>query len=165
MSWNSWDAALEKGPGPFLFKLGCFCVPLLIGTICLFWFVGCFSETLQVSQEEFGPRALLKKYEWFKNASAALDARAASIRVYEQRFERLKKEYQGEPRNKWSREDREQANLWEQEVAGLRASFNNLAAEYNAQMAKFNWQFCNKGTLPQGATEPLPREYKPYKTE
>ena len=62
----------------------------------------------------------------------------------------------------WPREDREQFNLWEQEVAGIKASYNMLAADYNAQMAKFNWAFAERGKLPEGATDPLPREYKPY---
>ena len=39
---------------------------------------------------------------------------------------------------------------------------HGLAAEYNAQMAKFNWAFTNQGKLPAGATEVLPREFKPY---
>lgn len=30
------------------------------------------------------------------------------------------------------------------------------------QMVKFNWRFCNAGTMPQGTGDPLPREYKPY---
>jgi hypothetical protein len=44
----------------------------------------------------------------------------------------------------------------------MKYSFNQLAADYNAQMAKINYAFCNVGQLPQGATTPLPREYKPY---
>lgn len=55
-------------------------------------------------------------------------------------------------------------NRWSQEVAGIKASYNSLAAEYNSQMSKFNWQFAEKGKLPPGATDPLPREFKPYVT-
>lgn len=40
-----------------------------------------------------------------------------------------------------------------------------VTAEYNAAMVKFNYAFCNVGTLPQGATTPLAREYKTYLTE
>ena len=39
---------------------------------------------------------------------------------------------------------------------------NQLCAEYNSAMSKFNYRFTNIGDLPEGATEPLPREYKPY---
>lgn len=109
--------------------------------------------------------SLLKKYTMFKDMSAALDAKIASIQVYEKRFESLKKDYGTSKRSEWSREDREQANLWESEVSGIKASYNELAARYNADMAKINYRFCNVGDLPQGATDPLPRNYKPYLTE
>jgi hypothetical protein len=52
----------------------------------------------------------------------------------------------------------------ESEVAGVKASYNSLAAEYNANMVKVHWAFCNAGDLPAGAAEALPREYKPYET-
>jgi len=73
--------------------------------------------------------------------------------------------YGSAARKEWAREDREQFNVWSSEVAGVKASYNSLAAEYNAQMAKMNWRFTNVGMLPQGATQPLPREYKPYVEE
>jgi hypothetical protein len=69
---------------------------------------------------------------------------------------------EGESRKDWAREDREQLNVWMQEVAGVKASFNQLAAEYNANMAKFNYRFTNAGDLPRGATEVLPREFRTY---
>jgi len=50
-------------------------------------------------------------------------------------------------------------------VAGIKASYNQLAAEYNAGMVKINWRYTNVGDLPPGSTEPLPREFKPYITE
>ena len=68
-------------------------------------------------------------------------------------------------RNQWPREDREQYNVWSSEVAGVKASYNSLAAEYNSQMAKFNWRFANVGELPQDAEKPLLREFKPYTTQ
>lgn len=121
-----------------------------------------WTETKQVIRDETGPRKLLARYNWFKDAAAQLDARLASLKNYEQRFENLKKDNAGLPRNKWSREDREQSNLWEQEVAGIKASYNNLAAEYNAAMSKEQWRFCNAGMLPEGAERVLPREFRSY---
>ena len=108
------------------------------------------------------PSEMLKKYEWFKDASAQCDKKMADIQVYESRFKQLKSEYAGVMRDKWSREDREQYNMWLDEVSGLQASYNALAADYNSAMSKFNYRFCNVGDLPQGATQPLPREVKPY---
>ncbi len=85
-----------------------------------------------------------------------------------QKWERVKREgylkfdYAGKARSEWSREDREQYNIWISEVSGIQASYNSLAAEYNGAMAKINYAFCNVGQLPKGAIEPLPREFKPY---
>ncbi len=128
---------------------------------------GCnwFREAKEVAQEELGPKELLRKYEWFKNASSQLDKKQADIKVYEKRISSMTKNYEDVPRNKWAREDREQYNLWDSEVAGIKASYNTLAADYNAQMAKVNWRFANVGQLPEGAEDPLPREFKPYQEE
>ena len=132
-------------------------VLIIIGSL-----LGWFSEGTKVVQEEFGPRAILKKYEWFKDASAALDEKKANIAVYETRLTGIEDAYKGVSRKDWPRDDREQYSIWSSEVAGVRASYNDLAAEYNSEMSKFNWRFANKGDLPKGADEPLPREYKPY---
>jgi hypothetical protein len=112
--------------------------------------------------EQFKPEELLRKYEWFKDASSQLDQKLATLKVYENKFNDLKQQYNNVPRNKWGSDDREQYNIWQSEQAGISASYNDLAAQYNSAMSKFNYRFCNKGDLPQGATEPLPREYKPY---
>ena len=124
--------------------------------------LGWFSEAGKVVQEEFGPRASLDKYEWFKDAAAQLEKKQADIGVYESRMKSMDDTYKDRPRYQWPREDREQYNVWVSEVAGVKASYNSLAADYNGQMAKFNWAFANVGQLPRGADMPLPREFKPY---
>jgi hypothetical protein len=161
-NWNNMDPANSKGPIGFgmkwifiVFALACF------GGV-LSYSVGWFGEAGQVVREEFGPRALLKKYEWFKDASAQLDAKVANIDAAQARIKSLDDTYAGTARNQWARADLEQYNLWQNEVSGLKANFNNLAAEYNAAMAKFNYRFTNAGDLPQGATQVLPRQFKPY---
>jgi len=94
--------------------------------------------------------------------SAQLDKKVADINVYETRIINLKEEYKNIPRNKWARDDREQYSIWISELSGIKASYNGLAAEYNSAMSKFNYSFCNTGSLPEGASNPLPKEYKPY---
>ena len=139
-------------------------VLLVLFVLCLIllqFIRGC-NEAADVAHEEFGPRELLRKYEWFKDASAQLDKKKADIKVYESRLSTMNETYEGVKRSEWPKEDREQFNLWTSEVAGVRASYNTLAADYNSQMSKFNWAFTNAGQLPQGATETLPREYKSY---
>lgn len=124
--------------------------------------LGWFTSAASVVSKQLDPSEVQRKYEWFKDASAALDAKQASIKVYESRLASMKDQYGASPRSKWARDDREQWNLWESEASGVRASYNELAADYNSQMAKWNWRFANRGELPSGATTPLPRDYKPY---
>ena len=112
--------------------------------------------------KEFKPSELLRKYEYFKDMSAMLDKKTADISVYEGKIKSLEKDYEGIKRVDWARDDREQLSIWRSEFDGIKASYNELAAEYNSAMSKFNYAFCNIGTLPQGATIPLPREFKPY---
>lgn len=120
---------------------------------------------INTAYKEFKPEELLRKYEWFKDAHAQLDAKQANIAVYNKRFNSLKSSYGKDSNNRkeWTRDDRESFDQWQSELSGVVASYNDLAAEYNSQMSKFNWRFCNKGNLPEGATETLPREYVPYK--
>ncbi|MBS3166753.1 hypothetical protein J4403_00915 [Candidatus Woesearchaeota archaeon] len=165
MSWNDYEISAEKGPFSIIMRV--FFLFLIMGIIIgiIGYAISWFSETGKVAKEEFGARALLEKYEWFKNASATLDKQKADIQVYEKRISMMEEDYKNLPRNKWSREDREQCNVWKSEVAGIIAGYNGLVAEYNAQMAKFNWRFANAGMLPEGATEPVRRKYKEYKIE
>jgi Skp family chaperone for outer membrane proteins len=122
------------------------------------------NRAADVAAAQVDPATLLKRYEWFKDAAAQLDKKKADIAVNESRLTQLKQSYEGKSRSEWAREDREQANVWAMEVAGMQASFNGLAAEYNAAMAKANYAFTNIGELPKGAAVPLPREFKAYVT-
>lgn len=159
---SDYEKAAEHGPMSLGIKL-----IVLFACLGLIGFVvgyplGWFTETAQVAQEQFGPRASLEKYSWFKDVAAQLERKKADIAVYEGRIQAMQETYKSVPRQQWPREDREQVNVWSSEVAGVKASYNNLAADYNAQMAKFNWRFANVGDLPKGADVPLPREFKTY---
>jgi hypothetical protein len=107
-------------------------------------------ETARVTQKEFGPEAMLKKYEYFKDLSAAIDEKNATITTYESQLSTIK--------------DKESFyyQQTQSEMMGLISMHNSLCAEYNSAMSKFNYSFCNKGTLPQSNLVPLPREMKPY---
>ena len=163
--WQDYKRAAERGPMAIAVKviLSIFVFGVLISVIG--YGLGWFGETARVTQEEFGPRAMLEKYEWFKDAAAQLEKKQADIAVYDGRMTAMNGTYKDLVRQKWPREDREQHNVWSSEVAGVKASYNSLAAEYNSQMAKFNWRFANVGELPKGADTPLPREFKPYTTQ
>lgn len=129
--------------------------------------VGCgfVGEANQVAREEVGPRALLKKYEWFKDAAAKLDATKANIEVQQARIAGIEKRYEGVAPQDWHRSDVERLAVAEAELAGLKASFNAVAAEYNSRMVKANYQFTNVGDLPHGESQVLPREYRVYLTK
>lgn len=94
---------------------------------------------------------LLKKYEYFKDLSAAIDKKRADIELYQIEISSYTKE-----------DDRFYVEQRKSELIGIIAMHNQLCAEYNSAMSKFNYRFTNTGDLPEGATEPLPREYKPY---
>ena len=123
------------------------------------------NRALTVASEELDPRTLLRRYEWFKDAAAQCEKKQADVRIYESRLKQLMADYAGKPRSEWSRQDREQYNIWLSETTGIQSSYNTLAAEYNAAMAKINYAFTNIGQLPRGADRALPREFKPYTTE
>ncbi|MDO8574678.1 MAG: hypothetical protein Q7R61_00125 [bacterium] len=165
MKWGDYERAAERGPMSIAVKviLAVFALSVVVGG--LGYVAGWFSEAAKVVQDEFGPKAMLTKYEWFKDAAANLEKKQADVTVYDGRMKAMDETYKGLPRQKWPREDREQHNVWVSEVAGVKASYNQLAADYNSQMAKFNWRFANVGELPKGADRPLPREFKSYETK
>lgn len=144
----------------FLIVLGIIVLLVILVIVgnALRWFGG----AIEVAHEEFSAKALLQKYEWFKDTSASLNKKQADIKIYDSRIKQMEEDYKDASRKDWDRTDKEQMSIWQTELAGVKASYNSLAAEYNSQMVKFNWRFCNKGTLPEGATEPLPREFAPY---
>lgn len=126
---------------------------------------GYVSDAQNTVYEETKASTLLKKYEWFKDAAASLDKKMADVAVYEAKIRGMEESYEGEKRKDWDRVDKQQHSQWNTEMLGIKASYNKLAADFNAQMAKENYRFCEVGRLPEGADKPLPRKYKPYITE
>ena len=108
-------------------------------------------DAKETAYNEFKVSTLLKKYEYFKDLSAAIDKKRADIEVY-----------QAEIQSFTDKDDRFYVEQRKSELLGIIAMHNQLCAEYNSAMSKFNYRFTNVGDLPEGAVEPLPREYKPY---
>ena len=115
-------------------------------------FSGC-DDAVQTAHDQFAPSALLKKYEYFKNLSAAIDEKRADIEMYQTEIEGM------EVTDKDTRFYKEQRKS---ELLGIISIHNNLCKEYNAAMSKFNYRFTNAGDLPETNLTPLPREMKPY---
>jgi len=85
-TWQDYERAAEHGPMAISIKIifGLCVLGILVSGIG--YSLGWFSETAQVTQGEFGPRAMLEKYEWFKDAAAQLDKKQADITVYNGRI-------------------------------------------------------------------------------
>ena len=132
-------------------------VMLIVLSSTLHW----CSRASQVVQQELDPQVLLDRYMWFKDASAQLDKKLADIKVYEVKLQSNKSLY-GADAKAWPKDIRGEFSLSQSEVAGIKSSYNILAAQYNADMAKINYKYTNVGGLPKGATTVLPKEYKPY---
>lgn len=138
---------------------------LIVFGLAALWVIsfvlGWTGRAVDVVVQQTDPFELQRKYELFKDEAAQLDRKVADIHVYEARFRAFGSKDLSCPRD-LGRTALEQCMVWTQEVAGVIASYNDLAADYNAQMSKWNYKFCNVGSLPKGATEPLPREFKRY---
>lgn len=107
--------------------------------------------------EQFSPSAMLKKYESFKDLLTKLDEKRALILVYDSQIEELKLDNTID-----SKEKSYQLSLLATERIGAVASYNMIAADYNARMSKFNYRFTNVGDLPESNLEPLPRDVANY---
>lgn len=108
------------------------------------------SQAVDVAAEEFNPKAMLRKYEWFKDASNSLDGMRNNIANAVTTIDGIREMYRDVPRKDWDRWDRQQLMQSIQELNGLRQIYNGLAAEYNSQSAKFNWRAFDKteGDMP-----------------
>ncbi len=148
-------------------NFGYFVVILILGIVAVVLVIttrfAC--GAIDVIADEVNPQVLQAKYEEFKDMYATLEAKKANIAVQAGKLINMENMYTDIPRTEWDRSDINNYNLWQSEVDGTVMSYNLLASEYNAAMAKWNWRFCNIGTLPEGADVPLPREFAPYEYE
>ena len=108
-SYKEWESEAERSPFWFAVKFVCGATLVLgctiAGCVALGVFgttAGVVKEAATVAREEFGPRALLTKYEWFKDASAALDKKRADVGVYDRRLSSLSVAYEGVARRQWA---------------------------------------------------------------
>lgn len=138
--------------------LGLCCLALVaVPVTCVVGGVGWFAgEAVGVARDEFGPRAAVRKYEWFKDAWAQLQAREANIKERKSQLAALEASYADTPRGQWPREDRQTWAQISAEISGMVAAYNDLAAEYNANRSKATFSFAERG---------LPEQVVPMKAE
>lgn len=126
---------------------------LFFGIIVFFTCVRLCSSTSDVIHKEFNAGALLKKYEYFKDLSAAIDKKRADIGMYQSEISGMTSD---------DKDDKFYIQQRKSELLGIISMHNELCSEYNAAMSKFNYRFTNAGDLPASNLTPLPREIKPY---
>ena len=85
-----------------------------------------YNSTMNVIHKEFSTEALLKKYEYFKDLSASIDAKRANILLMSSTL---------------SKDDKQSMT----ELIGVVSIHNQLCSEYNSAMSKFNYRFTNIG--------------------
>lgn len=133
----------------FFWKIGVFILILVIGANVL----GFFGDGAKLLKQELSPTAIQKKYEWFKDASASLDAKSAAIEVNKQAVTDLQETY-GKDMKSWPRDVRQDLSMTRAELRGSILSYNRLRAEYNSQSSKWNWErFEGKSPLNQNYKE------------
>lgn len=132
-------------------------------SICLIS-TGCrhLADANETIYQETKASTLLERYERFKDMYSNLNSKLATISVLESKIDSLEADYEGVPKSEWQRVDSQTLSQWRSEIDALKASYNNLAAQYNADMSKANYRYTNVGDLPKGATEPLPRQVAPF---
>lgn len=147
-SISDYEKRLNNNPKSTILKglLWLFGIVILFSTLS--YGFGWFSEAAAVAKEEFGAKASLKKYEWFKDASETILEKKQTILVYQTNVDQMKKDYSDTKRKDWDRIDKQQYNQWSLEIVGLKASYNKVVKEYNAQSSKFNWKIYNTSDLP-----------------
>lgn len=122
----------------------------IMGTCCYFC-----NDAARTAKREYSASTMLKKYEYFKNLSSAIDKKRADIEMYQAEIMELKQ-------NAKDNDDKFEIQQRKSELLGIISIHNSLCSEYNAQMSKFNYRFTNSGDLPETNLTPLPREFKPY---
>lgn len=163
---DDYEKKFQKGPVSFATKI--FVTIALISLVggIIFGINKIFFATMnnagQVVSKELSPTALNNKYNWFKDAHAQLDAKRATITELQGKIKRISDANIGTSRNQWARTDLQSVNQWDTERDGVIASYNSLAAEYNAEMSKWHTGFVNAGKLPAGGNGEIPRNVAPY---
>lgn len=129
-------------------------IGIIVGIMITSTILSTCNDGLETARKEFQPSALLKKYEYFKDLSAAIDKKVADIEMYQSEIKDLPN---------IEKDDKEYLRQRKSELLGIISMHNQLVSEYNSAMAKFNYKLCNKGDMPYTNLEPLPREFKEYK--
>lgn len=113
------------------------CIPAIIFVVALFvigYGLRWFGEAGEVARDEFGARAAVYKYEWFKDKSNSLTAAEERIKITEAALADFKNDVG--VRENWTFEDKDQYSRLTTDLRGQKAHFEQLKAEYRAACLK-----------------------------
>jgi hypothetical protein len=121
----------------------------------------------KVVEQQVAPGVLLQRYNDFKDTLASLDAIMADIKAQQSNLEatvaaQVDADGKPLPQSQWPQDVRFDYSQSRKELLGKIQAYNKLASDYNAAMAKWQYNFTNVGSLPKGADKPLPREVRKY---
>lgn len=119
-------------------------------------------QATNVALKEYGPEAVNRKYQWLKEAREALDQKKANIAARQAVLQELEANYSEVSRSEWAKSDLTEYNLARSELTGSKEAYNNLAAQYNAEIKKVTVGIANYGVEPPTGFDGLPTEYAPY---
>jgi len=146
LNLNSYEKAAGKGPGALLWKVFLLMLTASIVLGITGYALGWFGEAAQVAKEEFGPRAMLDKYEWFINQANSVEKMDRDVTLYENRVKSIEQQYAGYGKNmaQWPPHIQVQYNREKQQaredLIAVASQRNNLVRDYNSQSEKFNWK-------------------------
>lgn len=145
MSWEDGERRLERGPvSAGIWVIGIIFVLSLVGGLAA-WGLGLFGEAASVAQKEFGPRAALKKYEWFIEQASSIQKMDKDAAMFESRAAAVKEQYKGYGADmaKWPPHIQAQYNkdtaTAREDLLAVASQRNTLVRDYNAASDKFNW--------------------------
>lgn len=144
MSWDRYERAAERGPMSLFWAIFLLVMAIAIVVGIAGYTLGWFGEGMQVAQEEFGPRAMLKKYEWFIDQANRIEKMDRDITLFKDRVVTTDKQYESYgDKQKWSLDVRVQYNraieTTQTDLLAVASQRNGLVQEYNAASEKFNW--------------------------
>lgn len=147
MSWDSWEAAADKGPEALAWKLGKWIILFAV----IFTVIGVvaypFVQGARIVEKTLDADNVIYNYEWFKTRNQDIVSLNSKIRSADAMVTGFV-EMVG-PRKDWVREDRIEHSRLMTIAVGLKHQRADLAAEYNAKSQMANRKIFKTGELPE----------------
>lgn len=113
----------------------------------------------------FDPVRMQKVYENLQTLKTDIEKYKVIALTYDDKQQSLMKLY-GANATAWPKDVRSEYADDDWAKTGALNNYNNLVSQYNGEMSKWNYAFCNIGPAPYGVQgyQPMPKGYREYKT-